>query len=147
MRINDLIEISRIQGQLKALLSQLKELEEHRRNIKPGVWRPNVDIVENDDSVLVLIELPGVMVEDVSAEILDRILLVRGCKRAPVAPEQKGSFLCLERRFGQFECQVALDLDVDVSEADARLENGELRIMFSKAKEEKRNVIRLLING
>jgi HSP20 family protein len=144
---DDLIEITRIHSQLSALYNQLRELERRRRIREPGVWRPNIDILEGDDHITVLVELPGVRVEDIAAEISDNILEVKGCKRAPTVEEPEGTFLCLERCFGQFSCRIALDQDVDPDAAEARLEDGELKISFPKQGARGKKVIRLKIDG
>jgi len=144
--LDDLIEISRIENQLNSLFNQLRELDRLRRVQSPGVWRPNVDIVETDRELTFIFELPGVTKEDVIAEIRERILIVRGTKRPPKVQPGGASFICIERRYGEFACEVAIDLEVEVESASARLSDGELQITFRKINREEDEVFRIAID-
>ena len=145
--IDDLIGISRIESQLDSLFRQLRELERLRQAQKPGVWRPSVDIVESEKELEIILELPGVAPEDMSAEIRERVLYIKGRKHPPGAPSGGCGFICMERRYGDFACEIVLDEEADTQRATARLEDGELIIAFPKIKHGEEEVIRLKISG
>jgi HSP20 family molecular chaperone IbpA len=145
--IDDLIGISRIESQLSALVRQLRELDRRRLADRPGIWRPNVDIVETAEGLEIILEIPGVEAGDVSAEIKARELIVKGKKRPPRLPADGGNFICMERRYGEFACEIMLDQDLDLNSASARLANGELKITFRKLAPREDEPIRLEING
>ena len=43
-----------------------------------GVWYPVVDMFEKDDGVVIKAELPGMEKKDISIDIKDRVLTVKG---------------------------------------------------------------------
>jgi HSP20 family molecular chaperone IbpA len=145
--IDDLIGISRIESQLSALVRQLRELDRRRLAERPGIWRPNVDIVETAESLEITLELPGVEARDISAEIKAGVLIVKGNKHPPQLPSYGISFICMERRYGEFACEIMLDQDLDFNSASARLSDGELGITFRKLAPGGDEAIRLEING
>ncbi|HUX07640.1 MAG TPA: Hsp20/alpha crystallin family protein [Acidobacteriota bacterium] len=145
--IDDLIGISHIESQLSSLFRQLRELERLRLAQKPGVWRPNVDIIESESELEIIFELPGVVALDVSAEIRERVLYVKGFKRPPSVPSGGCGFVCMERLYGEFACEIVLDQDADAQQATASLKDGELRITLPKIAPDGEEVIRLRIIG
>ena len=57
-----------------------------------GVWRPLVDILEEADCVVVKAELPGIAKSDISIEIKDDTLILKG-RRIPEKEASKERFL------------------------------------------------------
>lgn len=53
---------------------------EAENEISMSAWRPTVDIFDTGDSIFLNAELPGVSKEDVSIEIKDNILTLKGEK-------------------------------------------------------------------
>jgi HSP20 family molecular chaperone IbpA len=53
----------------------------------------------------------------------------------------------MERRYGEFACEIMLDQDLDFNSASARLSDGELGITFRKLAPGGDEAIRLEING
>jgi HSP20 family protein len=144
---DDLTSISRIENQLNSLFRQLRELDRLRHTERPGIWRPNVDIVESEDGLEIIVELPGVESKDVSAEIRQGVLLIRGNKQPPNVPAGGGSFICMERHYGEFACEIILDQELDFDAAEAGLVDGELRIFIPKTTLKSDEIIRLKIDG
>ena len=145
--LEDLLEISRLESQLDSLFAQLQELARLRSGRRPDVWRPSVDIIETPAEMAYIFELPGVGLEDVVAEVRRRILVVRGTKHPPKVPEGGGSFICIERRYGDFACEVLLDSNVETCAVKATLKNGELKVSFPRSSKEEDGAIRLKIDG
>jgi HSP20 family protein len=95
---------------------------------------PDLDVHENDKSICVEAELPGVDEKDVSVTFSNGYLTIKGEKRAE-HEEKKENYYLAERSFGSFERSLRLPDTVDDSKIDARFEKGVLRITAPKRPE------------
>jgi HSP20 family protein len=98
------------------------------------VMAPAVDVTETDTHYIVSAELPGVRKDDVSVEVHEGVLTLRGEKRAE-QEEHKSRWL--ERWYGSFSRSLRLPADADPSGVQARFANGVLRIEIAKREEAK----------
>lgn len=144
---DDLGEISLLHFQLKSLILQLQELEKRRKALQPGHWRPNLDIVESTEIIRFIFEVPGVRKEDISAEISNNVLIVQGGKKLPETTDVGHNFICMERQFGTFSYEIALDSGLDLEAAAAEMKNGELHITIPKLIKRRNQALRLKIHG
>ncbi len=99
-------------------------------------WRPAVDIFETDSGVVLEVELPGVIKADVSVEVKDNILTIRGERKM----ENKGlaeNYYRRERVYGSFRRAFNLHYVVNPEKISARFNNGVLSIEVPKPEEEK----------
>jgi HSP20 family protein len=93
--------------------------------------QPLSDVVEVDDAVRVLIEIPGVSAASVQVRVLGNRLEVTG-EKTPDFPPGETSFLCLERIFGKFQRAFEVRGSVNLGEVSARMSNGILVITIPK---------------
>ena len=96
-----------------------------------AAWTPAVDVFEDEDSVKIVAELPGVKPEDVKLSIENSVLTLRGEKKQ-VAEEKTERVHRYERVYGAFERSFALPNTVDGERADARYDSGLLTIHLPK---------------
>lgn len=90
------------------------------------------EITEKDDSLVVKLELPGIVREDCSLRIDGRRLHIRGEKR--VDRDDIGDrYHVTERAYGCFERTIHLPVGVDENSVRAGLRDGILRIDMLKA--------------
>lgn len=99
-------------------------------------WRPSVDIYETENGLIVKAELPGVKKEDVSVEVKDNVLTLKG-ERKSDSEVSDDKFYCRERCFGTFMRSFSLDYHVDPARINARFKDGVLEITIAKPEEEK----------
>lgn len=97
----------------------------------PGRIVPCVDIYEDEASVYIKIELPGVSRQDISLDISDRVLTVSGTKPSPHT-EAAGSFHLVERQYGCFMRSFSLPSDIDVEKVSANFQSGVLEIVLPR---------------
>ena len=116
----------------------LSRLVRHPR-LMEGVWgsaggfAPAVDVSENDDHYTVTAELPGISKDDVTVEMHDRTLTIRGEKRS--VHEEKGEHRRhVERVFGSFSRSFTLPTNADADRISARFEEGVLTVEIQKAQ-------------
>lgn len=93
---------------------------------------------EDDSSVHIEIDVPGMTIEDLDVTIEKGKLRICGQRKGSERPS--GTFH-EERYFGQFERYVALSDWVDPNSIDASLHNGVLCIKFSKRPEQQRQKV------
>lgn len=92
---------------------------------------PRVDIVENEDTVIITAELPGVSKDGVELNVKDGVLMLVG-RKANGKPE--GWVRLAERRHGEYRRTFGLSRAIDTSRVDAQMENGVLKITLHKAE-------------
>jgi len=93
--------------------------------------QPPSDVVEMDDAVRVLLEIPGVPSASVQVRVLGNRIEVTG-EKTPDFPAGETSFLCLERVFGKFQRAFEVRGSVNLGEVSARMANGILVITIPK---------------
>lgn len=96
--------------------------------------QPPSDVVEVDDAVRVLLEIPGVPVASVQVRVQGNRIEVTG-EKTPDFPPGETSFLCLERIFGKFQRAFEVRGAVNLGEVSARMANGILVITIPKVAE------------
>ncbi|HEX9849105.1 Hsp20/alpha crystallin family protein [Candidatus Deferrimicrobium sp.] len=96
--------------------------------------QPLSDIVEVDDAVRVLLEIPGVPAASVQVRVLGNRIEITG-EKIPDFPPGDTSFLCLERIFGKFQRAFEVRGSVNLGEVSARMANGILVITIPKVAE------------
>ncbi|MDD5762126.1 MAG: Hsp20/alpha crystallin family protein [bacterium] len=96
--------------------------------------QPPSDVVEVDDAVRVLLEIPGVPASSVQVRVLGNRIEVTG-EKIPDFPAGETSFLCLERIFGKFQRAFEVRGSVNLGEVSARMANGILVITIPKIAE------------
>jgi HSP20 family protein len=99
-----------------------------------SVCQPLSDVVEVDDAVRVLLEIPGVSAASVQVRVLGNRIEVTG-EKPPDFPAGETSFLCLERIFGKFQRAFEVRGSVNLGEVSARMANGILVITIPKVPE------------
>ena len=95
--------------------------------ISRGEWFPRLDVRRENGDVVVEAELPGIRKEDVKIEVSDDGLVISGEKRQETETRQDNYYRS-ERSFGRFTRRISLPHGADAEQADARFEDGVLRI-------------------
>jgi HSP20 family protein len=100
------------------------------------VWCPAVDIRERKDAYVVMVELPGVNVDDLEIAYQDGLLTIQG--ERVLGPDSADEQMHLmERRYGQFRRSITLPLHVTGEAIDAAFQDGVLSVVIPKAEETK----------
>jgi len=103
---------------------------------RPGpVYTPPVDIFENDHSITVLADMPGVKAQDLKIDLRENMLTLSGHAAAP--EEGKESDVIREYRSGTFFRQFTLSETIDQAKIDAKLTDGVLRLELPKVDKAK----------
>ncbi|MDF1535106.1 MAG: Hsp20/alpha crystallin family protein [bacterium] len=107
---------------------------------------PPVDIVQDDRGLLIELEAPGMVREDLAVGIDGERLTIEGYKAGRL---DSGClrYLCLEREFGVFRRVIDIPANVDTSGVSAELANGVLRIRLPLVSDRRKAVVKVPIAG
>lgn len=100
---------------------------------------PKLDVSEDEKSVHVTVELPGMDEKDVSVSLTDRVLTIRGDKKQEKETKDK-DVTRRERAYGSFRRSLEVPADVDAAKIEAKFRNGVLTIELPKTKEAQQKV-------
>lgn len=102
-------------------------------DLVPGVGLavPSVDVHENDTSITITAELPGMDEKDVDLTVKNGVLTLKGEKRYETTDE-KDEARVIERRYGSFQRSFTLPDSADDEKAEAKFEKGVLTITMPK---------------
>lgn len=95
-----------------------------------------LDAYHTDDAIVVQASLPGVSPDDISINIEDGVLTIRG-EYTFGSSDENVNYVLRERRGGKFARSLRLNVPVNVEDAEAVFEHGELTLTLPKAPEAK----------
>ena len=124
-----IMEVARIQSEINRLFDNLLDLDADEQS--GGAWIPNADIFENDESLVVEVELPGVDPHALSISVNSGNIMIAG-ERQRQEPGGGVEVQIAERSFGAFRRVIHLGVPVNTRQAKAVLKSGLLRICFPK---------------
>ena len=99
-------------------------------------WNPVVDIYDNDNTIVIKAELPGVDRKDISIDVKDRLLTLKG-ERSTDKEVKEEKFYRRERSYGSFQRTFSLPVDVDADKIEASFADGLLKIEIPKPATQK----------
>jgi HSP20 family protein len=99
-------------------------------------WRPPVDIYETSEGIVLKIELPGVNKDDVSVEVKDNVLTIKGERLLDPAIKDE-SYYRKERSFGKFNRSFSLQELIKPDLIKASFKDGVLTVEIPRPEEEK----------
>lgn len=105
-------------------------------------WRPLVDIFEAESGVVIRVDLPGVKKDDVSVEIKDNILTLKG-ERIEEQAVNDERYLRRERCCGHFQRSFNLQQPVAPEKIKARFKDGVLEVEIPRPEEEQSKKIEI----
>jgi HSP20 family protein len=109
-----------------------------RNDRELSMWNryPKVDIYDNDESLVITAELPGIDKKDIDIDVKGGVLTLKG-ERSFDREVKEEKYYCRERTFGKFERVFRVPVDVDPEKISADYKDGILRIDIPKPEEQK----------
>lgn len=96
---------------------------------------PRVDVVDYNDRVEILAEIPGLSKEEVSVEVQENVLTISGQKLKKVEDKEfTGKYIRRELKHSSFKRSFTLGEQIDQSKPQAKFENGLLTVTLAKVK-------------
>jgi HSP20 family protein len=106
---------------------------------------PAVDVYEEKDDVVIKAETPGLSKEDISVQVTDSTMTIKGEKKREEEVKEDDYYRC-ERSFGSFTRAVNLPCDVKADQVKASFKNGVLEVRMPKTEEAKKKAITVKID-
>ena len=101
------------------------------QTLDKDTFSPRIDISEDEKSILIDAEIPGVKKENLKITMQDNILTIEGEKKK-VSEEKEKNFYREERIYGKFKRSFTLPVEVDSEKVDAKFNDGMLEIKLNK---------------
>lgn len=101
---------------------------------------PAIDVSDDDHQYTISVELPGGRKEDVTVEVQDDVLTIRGEKKSE-REEKKEKSRYVERSYGSFSRSFRLPADADAEHIDAAFKDGVLTLRLPKVEAAKPRTI------
>lgn len=111
--------------------------DQQMTNVKSNTkFLPNADVIELEKSFELQMALPGVKKEEVSLEIVDNVLTIKG-ERKLKNEKEEGKYYSFETQYGTFKRSFRLPKNVDQTKIEASYSDGILTITLTKLDENK----------
>jgi len=122
-----------------------KEVKKAGEEMRPGpVFMPAVDILENQNEIVILADMPGVDGKDVDIDLREDVLSIRGAV-SPVEDEKEVS-IYREYNWGDYFRQFTLTEVIDQEKISAKMDDGVLRLTLPKKERVKPKKIQISAN-
>jgi HSP20 family protein len=109
-------------------------------------FAPAVDVYEDEHSVTLKIEVPGIDEKDIDVRIENNTLTVHG-ERKFEKEEKEENFRRVERQYGSFTRSFTLPTTVDAEKVSANYEKGVLKVALPKKAEAKPKQIKVNVGS
>ncbi|WP_457553634.1 Hsp20/alpha crystallin family protein [Desulfobacula sp.] len=131
------------------LAKEEKSFEELFQSVNPMfcfsklIWKPQMDILETRNEIIIQAEIAGVKKENIVIEISNKAVKISGSRKSANL-DRTATYRLAEIQFGQFERVLYLPSIIDVEKVSAAFSNGFLELtlgkLFSKKIKSKQNV-------
>ncbi len=101
-----------------------------------NTWAPAIDLYEDQESLVLTAELPGLKKEDIEINVHENTVTVSGERKSIPVPEGARSSRT-ERFVGRFQRTLSLPKQVDSNAVKATYRDGLLRVTLPKSPEAK----------
>lgn len=109
---------------------------------------PEADVVERENEIGVMLEMPGMKPEDINIDLDNNVLTISGEKHEErTEGDERSTWHLSERRYGKFSRSFVLPRDVEPDGIQARFEDGVLNISVPKSERARRRRIEVQNGG
>jgi HSP20 family protein len=112
-----------------------KSLSDYSKSLQ----KPLADIIETDDAITVVTDLPGVKKDDVEVNISEDSLDIVA-KFDDEITDEGTNYIRRERSYGETKRTIALPEKINIKKASAKFKDSVLTVELPKIKEEKHKV-------
>jgi len=113
---------------------QTQDIQQAERMRSGRTYVPNVDILENDEKLLLLADMPGVKSDDLDIRYEHGELAVHG-RVQPRQGTEQGSYMLREYGVGDYYRAFQVGEGIDSSKIEAELQDGVLKLHLPKSEQ------------
>lgn len=120
-----------VEAELRRTVEEFMHAAQPRFTLSRQRWRPQIDIYETGDEIVVLAEIAGVPMEDIDLEISPRTVRISGTRESGPR-EENAHYRLAEIPCGHFERNLTLPVPVDMGRIRAVCRNGIVEVRLVK---------------
>jgi HSP20 family protein len=137
IKYSPLREIETLEKQMSSLFNDLPV----KWDFSGTNFSPRINVFENEKSLFVESEIPGMEKKDVKILLHNNVLTISG-ERNRETKTDKENYFHLESCYGSFNRSIELPVEVDSEHVEATFKNGVLKIQMPKVnpKDISRNI-------
>ncbi len=125
-----------------------KTIEDMFRSLHPAFslsersWKPQMDIYETPEEVIVIAEIAGVDKKNLGIEISSKAVKIHG-ERTPLPRVHHSTYRLAEIQYGRFERILFLPALIDIDVVSASYTNGFLHIRLAKLSLDRKQLVKI----
>jgi HSP20 family protein len=139
-------ELSTLQDRMNRLFQDSFGREGREEALSTTTFAPAVDVYEDEHSITLKIEVPGIDEKDIDVRLENNTLTVHG-ERKFEKEEKEENYRRIERQYGSFTRSFTLPNTVDVDKTSADYDKGVLKISLAKKAEAKPKQIKVNVGS
>ncbi|MBA2882750.1 HSP20 family protein [Desulfosalsimonas propionicica] len=136
VRWNPWTTLPTLQDRINRLFEDAVPATESREDVGLFEWRPMVDTYEKDDAIMIKAELPGVKKDDISIDVNNGVLSIKG-ERSHEDDVNEENYYRRERFYGKFQRAFTLPDNADADKIEAGFKDGVLEVKVPKTEQSK----------
>jgi HSP20 family protein len=133
-------------NRMNRLFRELYSPEGPEEALTATSFAPPVDVYEDEHTITLKLEVPGIDEKDIDVRIENNMLAVHG-ERKIEKEEKEENFRRIERQYGSFTRSFTLPSSVDSGQVSAHYDKGLLKIRLAKKAEAKPKQIKVNVGG
>jgi HSP20 family protein len=139
-------EFATLQDRMNRLFRESYGQDSREEALTTSTFAPPVDVYEDEHSIALKIEVPGIDEKDIDVRIENNTLTVHG-ERKFENEEKEENFRRVERSYGSFTRSFTLPTTVDPEHVTADYDKGVLKIKLAKKAEAKPKQIKVNVGS
>jgi HSP20 family protein len=145
-RWDPLRDMATLQNRINRFVRESYSPEGPEEALTTTTFAPPVDIYEDEHTITLQMEVPGIDEKDIDVRIEDNTLTVHG-ERKMEKEQKEENFRRIERQYGSFTRSFTLPSSVDRGQVSADYERGVLKIKLAKKAEAKPKQIKVNVGS
>jgi HSP20 family protein len=145
-RWDPLRDLATMQNRINRFVRESYSPEGPEEALTSTSFAPPVDIYEDEHTIAVKMEVPGIDEKDIDVRIENNTLTVHG-ERKIEKEEKEENFRRVERQYGSFTRSFTLPSSVDTAQLSAHYDKGVLKISLAKKAEAKPKQIKVNVSN
>jgi len=145
-RWDPLRDLATMQSRINRFVRESYSPEAPEEVLTTTSFAPPVDIYEDEHTITVKMEVPGIDEKDIDVRIENITLTVHG-ERKIEKEEKEENFRRVERQYGNFTRSFTLPSSVDTGQVSAHYDKGVLKLSLAKKAEAKPKQIKVNVGS
>jgi HSP20 family protein len=120
-----------VESEFRRTVEEMLRAAQPRFTLSRQRWRPQIDIYETGEEIVILAEIAGVPREEINLEISSRTVKIFGAREGGPR-EEDARYRLAEIPCGHFERNLTLPVPIDMEKVKAVCRDGILEIRLAK---------------